>query len=60
MYDLQAALDERAASLKNNKSHSKQSVNPYTSKVYIERSLKQAGILNHNGKMVDKVKVPSR
>ena len=60
MYDLQAALDERAASLKNNKFLSKQSHNKYTSKADIERSLKQAGILNRNGKMVDKVKITSR
>ncbi len=55
MYNLQAALDERLASLKSNKSLSKKSLNKNTSKAYIERSLKQAGILNRNGKMVDKV-----
>lgn len=55
MYDLQAALDERLASLKSNKTQSKQPLKENASKAYIERSLKQAGILNHNGKMVDKV-----
>ena len=56
MYDLQAALDERLASLKSNKSSQSQSAIKATSKSYIEGSLKRAGILNGNGKMVDKVK----
>lgn len=56
MYDLQSALDERLAALKNKKIKSNQSVkNKYTSKAYIERSLKQAGILSKSGKMLKKV-----
>ena len=55
MYNLQAALDERLASLESNKLPTKQSLKKKTSREYIERSLKQAGILNRNGKMVDKI-----
>jgi len=55
MYDLQTALDERLASLKSNKTQSKQPYKENTSKADIERSLKQAGILNRSRKMVDMV-----
>jgi len=55
MYDLQTALDKRLASLKSDKPHSKQTFTKNTSKACIERSLKQAGILNHKGEMVNKV-----
>lgn len=52
MYDLQIALDERLAALNNKKPKSTQTVKVNdTSKEYIERSLRQAGILNKNGKM---------
>lgn len=56
MYNLQTALDERLAALKNKKTKSEQLVKVNdTSKEYIEYSLKQAGILNKNGEMVNKV-----
>ena len=55
MYNLQAALDERLASLKGSKSQSKKSPKKKISIEHIERSLKQAGILNSKGKMVNKV-----
>lgn len=58
MYNLQAALDERLATLNNKKVESKQKVKlNNTSKEYIERSLKQAGILNKNGKITHRVAV---
>lgn len=58
MYNLQTALDERLAALKNKKIKSKQSVKANDiSKFYIERSLKQAGILSKTGKMLKKVTV---
>ena len=56
MYNLQIALDERLATLKDKKITSKQSVTANNvSKEYIECSLKQAGILNKKGKMINKV-----
>lgn len=57
MYNLQAALDERLASLRSKKSSSKHTVTVKAkfSKASIELSLKQAGILDRNGRMVNKV-----
>jgi hypothetical protein len=56
MFDLQKALDERLATLKNKKVMYKQSVkSTYNSKECIEKSLKQAGILNKNGKMIQRI-----
>lgn len=55
MSDLQAALNKRLACLESNKPQSKRSAVNNTSRAYIERSLKQAGILDRNGKMVNKV-----
>jgi len=56
MYNLQTALDERLAALKSKNIKKKQTVKSrYTSKAYIERSLKEAGILSKNGKMLKKV-----
>jgi len=58
MYNLQTALDDRLAALNNKKTSSKQKVKVNdVSKEYIERSLKQAGILNNNGKMINKVAI---
>lgn len=56
MFSLQAALDERLASLKNKKVNSKQPVatNDTTSE-YIQKSLKQAGILDKTGKIIKRV-----
>lgn len=56
MFSLQVALDERLASLKNKKVNSKQSVatNDTTSE-YIQKSLKQAGILDDTGKIIKRV-----
>ncbi|WP_272521811.1 hypothetical protein [Providencia sp. PROV202] len=56
MFSLQVALDERLASLKNKKVNSKQSVatNDTTSE-YIQKSLKQAGILDDAGKIIKRV-----
>ncbi len=46
MFNLQKALDERLATLKNKKVADTQSVSStYSSKECIEKSLKQAGIL---------------
>jgi hypothetical protein len=56
MFDLQKALDERLATLKNNKFSSEQSVrSTYSSKKDIEKSLQQAGILNKQGKMIKRI-----
>ncbi|EGQ7940890.1 hypothetical protein V4T70_004285 [Vibrio vulnificus] len=56
MFSLQTALDERLASLKKKKVSSKQSVaaNDTTSE-YIQKSLKQAGILDKKGKMIKRI-----
>lgn len=56
MFSLQVALDERLASLKNKKVNRKQSVatNDTTSE-YIQKSLKQAGILDETGKIIKRV-----
>lgn len=54
MYNLQAALNERLASLKNISPGSNPS-DKTTSKEYIILTLKQAGILDQNGKMVNKI-----
>ncbi len=57
MFNLQKALDDRLAILKNNKnSPNKQSIQySYNSNECIEKSLKQAGILDKNGKMIKRV-----
>jgi len=56
MFDLQKELNERLATLKNKKATSKQSINfPYESNESITKSLKQAGILNKNGKIIKRV-----
>ncbi|MEZ8550058.1 hypothetical protein AB6D12_21455 [Vibrio cyclitrophicus] len=56
MFNLQVALDERLATLKNKKLKKKQLVvSAYSSTEYIEKSLKQAGILNRNGKVIKRV-----
>jgi len=61
MFNLQIALDERLAALKNKKikPRSQQNVQLIdTSKSYIEHSLKQAGILDKNGKMINRIFIP--
>jgi hypothetical protein len=56
MFDLQKELNERLATLKNKKTISKQSINfPYESNESITKSLKQAGILNKNGKIIKRI-----
>lgn len=56
MFSLQAALDERLASLKNKKVNSKQPVTTNdTTSEYIQKSLKQAGILDKTGKIIKRV-----
>ncbi|EGQ8248648.1 TPA: hypothetical protein L3V69_003094 [Vibrio parahaemolyticus] len=56
MFNLQTALDERLATLKQKKIKHKQFVvSSYSSKESIENSLKQAGILNRKGKMIKRV-----
>ena len=56
MFDLQKELNERLAILKNKKATYKQSINfPYESNESIEKSLKQAGILNKNGKIIKRI-----
>jgi hypothetical protein len=53
VFNLQKALDERLATLKNKKGASERAVaSTYSSKESIVKSLKQAGILNKNGKMI--------
>ncbi|SQD77753.1 hypothetical protein [Moritella yayanosii] len=56
MFSLQTALDERLAVLKNKKVKNKQSVttNNITTE-YIQKSLKQAGILNNKGKIIKRI-----
>ncbi|MBU2871388.1 hypothetical protein [Colwellia sp. E2M01] len=56
MFDLQKSLNDRLATLKNKKLTSNQSIDfPYESKESIEKSLKRAGILNKNGKIIKRV-----
>lgn len=56
MFNLQAALDERLATLKKKKIKEKQFITSYNnSKESIEISLKQAGILNQNGKIIKRI-----
>ena len=56
MFNLQTVLNERLATLKNKEVKQKESVaSIYSSKESIEVSLKQAGILNKNGKMTKRV-----
>ncbi len=58
MYNLQTALDERLATLNKKKVMSNRKVKSNNvSKEYIESSLKQAGILNKDGKVTHKVAV---
>ncbi|MDN3382544.1 hypothetical protein QL995_07655 [Pseudoalteromonas sp. APC 3358] len=56
MFDLQKALNERLATLKNKKVNSKQSINiTFESNESIQKSLTQAGILNKNGKLIKRI-----
>jgi hypothetical protein len=56
MYDLQTALDERLANLKDRNSKSTQEqMMDCTIKEQILASLKSAGILDKNGKMIDRI-----
>lgn len=53
MFSLQTALDERLARLKKHKVKTAQEVTvTYDSKESITLSLKKAGILNNNGKII--------